>query len=411
MHLWPPLEYLLQRLAEPQVAITLGLSIISFGLWQVLKRGVTRRILFVTAAAVSCYLVLSALVIVSALVYVAQHSEIWQAWLNAVFAARPARRRRRRSVESRLAVGLAADRLVVLSADGARAERLRNDHERRAARQRRRGRRSRHAGRPRAQHAQADGDGRVDHGRVPGERGRWSPRCSCRAPNSCPAARPTHRALAYLAHGSPLADGASGAAVNPLFGDGFGDLFDLSSAFILCLAGVSVTMGLQNLLPHYLNRLGMEVSWAGKAGVIMHVLNVIILLVTVVFRASPSLATMGLRHQRAGAARRGGARRGQRPAAECQARPQTHRVGCSRRRRRRILPGDDRPHGADQPLGPDDRLGLRAGDSRQLVCLALDSLHRAAVRGLRIRRRTVAAAMGRTCAARAPRCSCRIVRA
>ena len=53
--------------------------------------------------------------------------------------------------------------------------------------------------------------------------------------------------------------------VNPLFGDAFGDLYDLSSAFILCLAGVSVTMGLQNLLPHYLNRLGMDVTWAGKS--------------------------------------------------------------------------------------------------------------------------------------------------
>ncbi len=104
-----------------------------------------------------------------------------------------------------------------------------------------------------------------------------------------PGGAAEHRALAYLAHGSPLADGATGMAVSPLFGDSFGDLFDLSSAFILCLAGVSVTMGLQNLLPHYLNRLGMDVSWAGKSGAIMHVLNVIILTVTVVFRASPSL--------------------------------------------------------------------------------------------------------------------------
>jgi len=92
-----------------------------------------------------------------------------------------------------------------------------------------------------------------------------------------------------LAHGSPLANGANGADMNPIFGEGFGDLFDLSSVFILCLAGLSVTMSLQNLLPHYLNRLGMDVHWAGKSVVIMHLLNVIILLVTVVFRASPSL--------------------------------------------------------------------------------------------------------------------------
>jgi hypothetical protein len=98
-----------------------------------------------------------------------------------------------------------------------------------------------------------------------------------------------HRALAYLAHGSPLVDGTSAGEINPLFGHAFGDLYDLSSVFILCLAGVSVTLGLQNLLPHYLNRLGMDVTWAGKSAVIMHLLNVIILLITVVYRASPSL--------------------------------------------------------------------------------------------------------------------------
>ncbi len=93
--LWPPFEYLLKRLAEPRVEITLGLSIISFGLWQVLKRDVTRRILFVTAVAVSCYLVLSAVVITNALVYTAQHSEIWRAWLSEVLVCaslRPTRR-------------------------------------------------------------------------------------------------------------------------------------------------------------------------------------------------------------------------------------------------------------------------------------------------------------------------------
>jgi hypothetical protein len=83
--LWPPLEYVLRRLVEPQVAITLGLSIVSFGVWQLLKRGVSRRILLVAAGAVSSYLVLTALVIASALVYLAQHSEIGRNWLDVVF--------------------------------------------------------------------------------------------------------------------------------------------------------------------------------------------------------------------------------------------------------------------------------------------------------------------------------------
>ena len=106
---------------------------------------------------------------------------------------------------------------------------------------------------------------------------------------SSPAAPAEHRALAYLAHGSPLADGASGAALNPLFGDRFGDLYDLSTvAHPLPRRRQRDAWACSNLLPHYLNRLGMEVSWAGKVGVILHVLNVIVLLVTVVFRASPS---------------------------------------------------------------------------------------------------------------------------
>ena len=103
-----------------------------------------------------------------------------------------------------------------------------------------------------------------------------------------PGGAAEHRALAYLAHGSLLADGATGEALNPLFGENFGDVFDLSTALILCLAGISVTLGLKNLLPHYLHRLGMEVGWAGKVGAILHLLNAIILIVTVVFRASPS---------------------------------------------------------------------------------------------------------------------------
>jgi hypothetical protein len=103
-----------------------------------------------------------------------------------------------------------------------------------------------------------------------------------------PGGRAEHRALSYLAHGSPLVQDVNANSLNPIFGDRFGDLFDLSSVFILCLAGATVTMGLQSLVPHYLHRLGMEVTWAGRIGAILLVLNAIVLLVTVVFRASPS---------------------------------------------------------------------------------------------------------------------------
>ncbi len=283
-HYWPVFEYLLGRLAEPRVTITLGLSVISFVIWQILKRGVTRRILMVTTTAVSCYLCLSALVVVSGLVYIANHSAIWQAWLNIVLAApRPAGDAPALSNQSwqwawlqivfwsfpQMALGLSGFEMIMNVV-------------------------------PRVSGGAGDQAGRVRNTRK-----LMLTAASVMAVylisavlvttllipqvELLPGGVATHRALAYLAHGSPLGNGLIATDVNPLFGEAFGDIYDLSSVFILCLAGVSVTLGLQSLLPHYLNRLGMDVSWAGKSTVIMHLLNVIILLITVVYRASPSL--------------------------------------------------------------------------------------------------------------------------
>jgi hypothetical protein len=285
--LWPPLEYLLRRLGEPQVAITLALSMISFGLWQVLKRGVSRRILLVTAVAVLCYLVLCALILIAALVYLAQHPEIGHGWSNAVFAGQlgdeTATSPNGAWLWAWLRIALWSFPQMALGLSG--FEMIMNVVPRVSG----------------GSEQPAD----PDAARIRNTRKLMVTAASIMAvylvsavaittllvPRTelLPGGRATHRALAYLAHGSPLSDGANGAAVSPLFGEEFGDIFDISSAFILCLAGVSVTMGLQSLLPHYLNRLGMDKQWAGKSGTIMHVLNVIILLVTVVFRASVSL--------------------------------------------------------------------------------------------------------------------------
>jgi hypothetical protein len=242
--LWSPLDYVLRRLVDPQVTITLGLSIISFGIWQLLKREVTRRTLLVTAAAVSCYLLLSALVIASAIVYLARHPEIFQTWLDAIFAARqPADAATAPSEYAwlwvwlgaalwsfpQMALGLSGFEMILtvvprVSGDGQKA------------------------GTP--------------EGRVRNTRKLMLSAASIMAvyllsavvvttllvPRAelMPGGAAEHRALAYLAHGSPLTDIASGTTVSPLFGDHFGDLFDLSTAIILCLAGASVTMGLQN---------------------------------------------------------------------------------------------------------------------------------------------------------------------
>jgi hypothetical protein len=95
-----------------------------------------------------------------------------------------------------------------------------------------------------------------------------------------------NRALSYLAHGGLLVDGAEAARLNPLFGAAFGTVYDLSTIVILCLAGASVTMGLRELVPQYLHRLGMELEWAHNVGAILRVFYGINLAITILFRAS-----------------------------------------------------------------------------------------------------------------------------
>ncbi len=281
---WPPLERVLTRLIQPQVTITLGLSIVSFAAWQLLKRGLTRRILFVTAAAVCCYLAVLSVVIVSALAHLARHPEMLQSWSADVFAIGPPALGDAGPSEHswlwawvsmglwtfpQMALGLSGFEMILSVV-------------------------------PQVSGGAGDEEQRIA-GRIRNTRKVMLCAASIMAFYLVSAILVTtllvpyaalehggmaeHRALAYMAHGSPL---VGGAVVNPLFGNRFGDLFDLSTAVVLCLAGATVTMGLQNMLPHYLNRLGMEVSWAGKLGVILLVLNGMVLLITVVFQASPA---------------------------------------------------------------------------------------------------------------------------
>ena len=69
-----------------------------------------------------------------------------------------------------------------------------------------------------------------------------------------------------LAHGEPLATGAAATTLNPLFGIAFGTAYDLSAVAVLCLAGASVSIGLRDLVPPYLHRLGMEQTWSVRIG-------------------------------------------------------------------------------------------------------------------------------------------------
>lgn len=97
-----------------------------------------------------------------------------------------------------------------------------------------------------------------------------------------------HRALAYLAHDGPLNNGLRASDLFPACGPLLGGIYDASTVAILCLAGVCVMVSLRDFVPTYLHRMGMELTWAKRFGVLMQMFNGIILLVTVVFKASVS---------------------------------------------------------------------------------------------------------------------------
>src|SRR5205823_3557301 len=61
--------------------------------------------------------------------------------------------------------------------------------------------------------------------------------------------------------------------------------YDLSTVAILCLAGMSVGIGLRDHVPPYLHRLGMELNWAAYLRTLVYLFVAIKLLVTVYFRA------------------------------------------------------------------------------------------------------------------------------
>ncbi len=89
-----------------------------------------------------------------------------------------------------------------------------------------------------------------------------------------------NRALAYVAHGE------TNIMINPVFGPGFGTLYDLSTVSILWFAGASAMSGLLNLVPRYLPRFGMAPKWAEAVRWLVVQFTVINLIVTWIFGAS-----------------------------------------------------------------------------------------------------------------------------
>ncbi len=292
----PWADWLLGRLSEPvaaragawvtaQMVITLALSILTFAFWWQLRAGITHRMLVVATVVVLVYLALTGLVVFGSVAYIARNPAIWHDWLDRALhsGSAPAEEAQWYVVAGRwlgvalwcfpqMALGLSGFELIMTVVPRVRglstlgeptiAVRVRNTRKLMFV-----------AAAVMAVYLLSAV--LVTTLLVPG-------------PALEPGGDAQHRALAYVAHGGALTTGGPAGAVHPWFGDRFGDLYDLATISILCLAGASVMMGLRGLLPHYLHRLGMELSWAGRVSVILHVLNAIILLVTVVFHASLS---------------------------------------------------------------------------------------------------------------------------
>jgi hypothetical protein len=99
-----------------------------------------------------------------------------------------------------------------------------------------------------------------------------------------PGGRAENRALSYLAHGEPLAAGATLGLAGPWLGT----TYDLAAIAALTLAGVTVVVGMRHLIPPYLYRLGMDWRWSRRWGVLMYLFVLVKFGVTYVYEADPA---------------------------------------------------------------------------------------------------------------------------
>lgn len=273
----------IQSLFSRQVIITLALTVLSFGFWQLVQNGFTKRILKLAAVVIAFYLVVVGTVIFSGLAYLVKHPELFDTWWANVERASQAESFFKNPwtcvamltllalwAFPQLALGLSGFELTMTIAPLVRGA---VDDDPDEPRERVRNTRKLLATAVAVMSVLVLGSVLVTTLLVPTE--------SLKSGGVA-----EDRALAYLAHGGVLVDGQPATALNGWFGDTFGTLYDVSTIIVLSLAGASVIGGLRGMLPHYLHRLGMALTWAGQTNVIMHLLNLIIMVVTLVFHAS-----------------------------------------------------------------------------------------------------------------------------
>ena len=265
-----------------QMALTIVLALVAFAFLWLLEGGFTRKVLKLAACAVGIYMLLAGIVIYSGLKHLWLHPELLAAWRDQALAAAGGPRAGRAALWQLLVVSIGAFPQLALAISGfelsitvAPLVKGRSDDDPRCPRGRIRNTRKLMLVAALAMGAYVLGAVLVTTLLIPGGA-------------VGPGGAAQHRALAYLAHGEMLGDGRSAAVLNGWFGPAFGSLYDLSAVIVLCLAGASGIIALRDLAPQYLYRLGMEMHWALRFGVMMHLFNVIILVVTVAFHASVS---------------------------------------------------------------------------------------------------------------------------
>lgn len=273
-----------RRLSSRRVLTTLVILIVGTVVAWVYRRGVSRGLIRMAAAVLLVYLAMTAAVVASGVAYLARHPELIDGWRAAVEAGAWKPGAEPRPVDDwwslaascvvlfpMLALGLSGYELALTSMPLVRGGRSDADSH------------------PR---------GRVRNTRlmlvtaavvmsallltstlvvtllVPGEA-------------LTTHGRAENRALAYLAHGQPLAGGIDPGDVSPLFGPWFGVAYDLVTVVVLTLAGVTVVVGMRHLIPPYLYRLGMDWKWSHRWGVLMYVFVLVKLGVTYAYDADP----------------------------------------------------------------------------------------------------------------------------